>query len=335
LSTKRSALRARSRLGQLSVFTPRVADDEFEQFARTHKKIYHSEEERSHRRGVYRRNLRFIDHHNSQPGITYKMAMNKYGDYTQAELKQMMRPTLSKPRSQSQNLATSTHVKDKSTKTPEAINWVEKGAVNPPKDQGICGSCWTFGTTGTIEGAYFVKTGKLISLSEQQLVDCAWTEGQSACDGGEASGAMQFIIDNGGIALEQTYRYIMLDHFCNTEDRSSGVQLTGYVNVTSGDEHALKDAISKYPVAVAIDASQPSFTFYSEGVYNEPKCKNGVDDLDHEVLAVGYGTDEDGGDYYLVKNSWSTYWGDGGYIKMSRNNNNQCGIATAASYPLL
>jgi len=331
-TAKRAAHRARGRLGQLGIFTPVVTDEEFEHFGKTHGKLYHSQEEKSHRKSVYNANKKYIDRHNAKPGVSYKMAMNKYGDYTQAELKNLLRPTPSTPRSSRSSLATSTHVISK--KAPTQINWVEKGAVNPPKDQGICGSCWTFGTTGTLEGAFFVKTGKLLSLSEQQLVDCAWTEGNSACDGGEASGALQWIMDNGGIALEQTYRYIMLDHFCNTEDRSSGVQIKGYVNVTSGDEDALTDAISQQPVAIAIDASHPSFTFYSEGVYNEPKCLNGVDDLDHEVLAVGFGT-EDGQDYYLVKNSWSTYWGDEGFIKMSRNNKNQCGIATAANYPLL
>ncbi|PRP87432.1 counting factor associated protein [Planoprotostelium fungivorum] len=330
----RGAIRARGRLGQLSVFSPVETDDEFELFTQAHGKLYHSEVEKRHRRSVYQRNKRYIESHNAQGGKTYKLKMNKFGDYTQTELKELIRPSLSTPRSQSQNRATHTHKVEKSQKIPQSIDWVEKGAVNPPKDQGICGSCWTFGTTGTLEGAYFIKTGQLLSLSEQQLVDCAWTEGNSACDGGEASGALQFVMDNGGIALEQTYRYIMLDHFCNTEDRS-GITIKGYVNVSSGDEKALTAAISLGPVAIAIDASHPSFTFYSEGVYNEPLCKNGVDDLDHEVLAVGYGTDDEGNEFYLVKNSWSTYWGDGGYIKMSRNNGNQCGIATAATYPLV
>jgi len=316
------------------MFTPLTSDGEFDQFSKAHGKLYHSEEERGHRMSVYNANKKYIDRHNARPSATYKLAMNKYGDYTQAELKNLMRPTPSTPRSQSKNRATATHV-DKDKDLPTYVNWVERGAVNPPKDQGICGSCWTFGTTGTLEGAWFLKTGNLVSLSEQQINDCAWTEGNSACDGGEASGALQWVIDNGGIAFEQTYRYIMLDHFCNTEDRSSGVTIKGYVNITSGSEKALTDAIANHgPIGVAIDASHPSFTFYSSGVYNEPQCKSGVDDLDHEVLAVGYGT-EDGKDYYLVKNSWSTNWGDEGYIKMSRNNNNQCGIATAANYPLL
>jgi len=329
-SAQRGAMRARAKMGQLVMFTPPQTDDEFDHFERKHGKVYHSESERGHRRSVYYTNKKYIDRHNARDDVTYKLAMNKFGDMTRGELKTLMRPTLSKPRSQTS--ATMTHpISDKAA--PAYVNWVEKGAVNPPKDQGICGSCWTFGTTGTIEGAYFVKTGKLLSLSEQQLVDCAWTEGNSACDGGEASGALQFVMDNGGIALEQTYRYIMLDHFCNTEDRSSGVTLTGYVNVTN--EAQLQDALAnRGPVAVAIDASHPTFTFYSSGVYNEPACGNTSNDLDHEVLAVGYGS-VDGQDYYLVKNSWSTYWGDGGYIKMSRNKNNQCGIATSAAYPLL
>jgi cathepsin L len=208
------------------------------------------------------------------------------------------------------------------------------------KDQGVCGSCWTFGTAGSIEGAYFVQTGNLVSISEQQILDCAWgtwVTGNSGCDGGFAPNAYEWIMQNGGLALENTYKYLMMDHWCNAFDKSSGVQVTGYVNITSGDEDALVDAIATAgPCAIAIDASHPSFTFYTGGVYYEPQCKNGINDLDHEVLAVGYGTDEDTGlDYFLVKNSWSTHWGVEGYVRMSRNRNNNCGVATSANYPIV
>merc|ERR1711879_789958 len=138
---------------------------------------------------------------------------------------------------------------------------------------------------------------------------------------------------NGGISTESSYPYLMQNAWCHSNEMS-GVTVLSYVNVTSGSESDLTDAVATAgPIAVAIDASWPSFRFYQSGVYYEPSCKNGVDDLDHAVLAVGYGT-EMGQDYYLVKNSWSTYWGDQGYIKMSRNRDNNCGIATQAVYPM-
>jgi len=221
---------------------------------------------------------------------------------------------------------------------PSSINWVDKGAVNPPKDQGVCGSCWTFGTVGSLEGAWFVKTGVLLSLSEQQLVDCAWGSwgsGDSGCDGGFAPGALQWIINNGGIALESDYSYKMQDSFCKADIKTSNIEVLAYVNVTEYSEQALQDAVANFgPVAIAIDAAHPEFEFYKSGVYYNPNCKNDPNSLDHEVLVVGYGT-ENGQDYWLVKNSWSTHWGDNGFIKMARNRDNNCGIATAANYAIV
>jgi len=145
---------------------------------------------------------------------------------------------------------------------------------------------------------------------------------------------MQWIINNGGIATESSYPYLSEDHFCDAS-LTSGVTLKGYVNVTEGSEKALQDAVATMgPVAVAIDAAHPEFEFYSQGVYYNPKCNSSIDALDHEVLVVGYGT-ENGEDYWLVKNSWSTHWGDDGYIKMARNKGNNCGIATQPNYPIV
>lgn len=218
---------------------------------------------------------------------------------------------------------------------PTFYNWRIRGAVTPVKDQGICGSCWSFGTTGTIEGSYFIKHKALKELSEQALVDCSWGYGNNGCDGGESERAYQWIIDHGCIPSSDSYgAYTMQDGRCMVNASVCGAKLSKFHNTPSGDIDTLMSAIYENgPISVAIDASHKSFSFYSDGVYFEKDCGNGVDDLDHQVLAVGYGILDDvpGQEFWLIKNSWSTYWGMDGYVLMSRKDNN-CGVATDASY---
>jgi len=346
VQSPRHLWRAKLLLGQLNRLTPPTTalHDEFATFAFQHNKIYSDNGEYQRRKLIFKENMEFIANHNKRIDVTFKLKMNWFGDLTNDERKFLLTPRPpvvdSKFTSMAKLGSTDFVQKVHSGNLPPNINWVEKGAVNPPKDQGVCGSCWTFGTNGAIEGRWFIKSGVLLSLAEQQIVDCAWLNwggvgGNMGCDGGYAAGAMQWIVDNGGIALENNYPYLSQDGFCNSADRSSGVVLTGYVNVTSGDEQALQGAVANGPVAIAIDASHKEFTFYSSGVYFQPDCSNNVNDLDHEVLAVGYDTTQNGADYWLVKNSWSTHWGDMGFIKMARNKNNNCGVASQATFPLV
>ncbi|KAL1460120.1 hypothetical protein WDU94_012058 [Cyamophila willieti] len=146
--------------------------------------------------------------------------------------------------------------------------------------------------------------------------------------------AFQYIKDNRGIDTENSYPYEAEDDKCRYKPSQMGAVDRGYVDITEGDEDKLKAAIATIgPASIAIDASHQSFQFYSEGVYYEPECN--ATELDHGVLIVGYGTDTEGNDYWLVKNSWNTTWGDQGYIKMARNRENNCGVASSASYPLV
>jgi cathepsin L len=215
----------------------------------------------------------------------------------------------------------------------ETVNWVTKGAVTHIKDQGQCGSCWSFSTTGSTEGAHFLATNNLVSLSEQNLMDCSKAEGNQGCNGGLMDDAFQYIIKNKGIDTEASYPYQTATTYnCRFSTANVGATISSYKDVTSGSESALQTAVNSRPVSVAIDASHNSFQLYTSGVYYEPQCSS--TSLDHGVLVVGYGTDGSS-DYWLVKNSWGTSWGLSGYIWMARNRNNNCGIATSASYPVV
>ncbi|CAH1788230.1 unnamed protein product [Owenia fusiformis] len=233
--------------------------------------------------------------------------------------------------------STATYMCPNNVNIPDTWDWRTKGYVTPVKNQLQCGSCWAFSTTGSLEGQHFKKTGKLVSLSEQNLVDCSTKEGNHGCQGGLMDYGFTYIKQNGGIDTEASYPYKAVDGKCAFNAANVGATDTGFVDVKSGDEGDLLNAVATVgPIAVAIDASHSSFQLYKSGVYHNFFCSSKR--LDHGVLAVGYGSESgifEKHDYWLVKNSWGSSWGMDGYIKMSRNRNNNCGIATQASYPLV
>jgi len=299
----------------------------FDNFKVTYGKVY-LETEENHRYSVFKHNLDFVNSWDAETrGFT--VAINKFSDLTKEEFASIYNGM--KVTKNYEPVPEPLPVQ--SGVTGDIVNWVNKGAVTPIKNQGQCGSCWSFSATGSMEGEQFLTKGVLTSLSEQNLVDCSTTQGNDGCNGGLMDQVFQYVITTKGIDTEASYPYTATGpNTCVYSASNIGDTISSYQDVTTGSESALETAVNKQPVSVAIDASNESFQMYSGGVYYEPACS--PTSLDHGVLAVGYGTDSTGTDYWLVKNSWGTDWGMSGYIQMSRNKNNNCGIATMASYPI-
>eukprot|EP00695_Tsukubamonas_globosa_P001989 TRINITY_DN306_c0_g1_i2.p2 TRINITY_DN306_c0_g1~~TRINITY_DN306_c0_g1_i2.p2 ORF type:complete len:347 (+),score=179.21 TRINITY_DN306_c0_g1_i2:50-1042(+) len=305
----------------------------FASFMKEHGRSYQTSAEREHRFKVFTQNMRRIAEHNSRAHEHgFELGVNQFADWTEEEFaalntfraRELMFADIVEP-----------HEMHYNDPLPTSVDWRTKGVVNPVKNQGSCGSCWAFSAVSTIESAIAIATGKLHSLSEQQLVDCAGILGNEGCNGGYQTSGIEYVALNRGIESETDYPYKATDGTCKfTRSKVAGL-ISRSFNLTSGNETELADAVAFHgPVAIAIDASNFSFQLYKSGVYFEKKCKTAVDDLDHAVVVVGYGVTDAGVEYWIVRNSWGPTWGLQGYIWMARNRDNHCGIATLAGYPV-
>jgi hypothetical protein len=308
----------------------------FEAFVAKYGKVYASLEERAARFEVFAANFALVEAENAK-GKSYKLAINEFADvpieefrgqrlgYSPAEHQKTLR--LGSP-----FLGTDLYSGEE---LPESVDWVQDGAVTPVKDQGSCGSCWTFSTSGSLEGAWKIATGNLVSVSEQQLIDCAKAGGLDGCNGGEMDPAFTYL-ENRDVCAEDGYPYLKkAGNTCSEESCTVAIprgSVVGFKDVPAGDTKALMEAVAQQPVSTAVQAGQSAFQMYKEGVLTSDCTAN----VDHAVLIVGYGTDN-GVDYWKIKNSWGANWGEEGFIRLARGvaGDGECGVKVMPSYPVM
>ncbi|KAL6478435.1 hypothetical protein MHYP_G00142700 [Metynnis hypsauchen] len=304
-----------------------LTDQEFHAWKVKYDKSYGSVEEESRRKMIWLDNLKMVQEHNmlADQGLkSYRLGMNHFADMDNQEFQARFSGCLESFNMTKLPIAPADFKQIEGAAPPNSIDWRTMGYVTPVENQGSCNSCWAFSAAGALEAQMYRKTFKLVSLSKQQLVDCSKAFGNIGCKGGFPHSSFEYVASGKGLEAESTYPY-----------KAKNVVATcrSATFLTSGDENNLLNAVATVgPISAGMDASRPSLKLYMSGVYDEPNCSTKVN---HAILIVGYGTDAKKNDYWLVKNSWGVNWGDNGYIKMSRNKNNQCGIATYAVYPVV
>lgn len=306
----------------------------FNEFSAKYGKTYATQEEAEYRYRVYQENLRTINAINADKTRTWRAGVNKFADMTMEEIKAIL---LSKrgERNAEPSFYLSSDREDALKSIPTSIDWrVHTGVTGRVKDQCACGSCWSFAATGALEGRYAVKNNLKdhVYFSEQFTIDCFWDINDHGCNGGNSENVFNWAAKEvNGYTTEADAQYIGINSYCSMDHVDSKYKVSDWAMVKSGDVQALKEALVDGPVAVAISVPE-SMIWYADGVYNDSTCASDMASLGHAVTAEGYSVDGDN-EYWIIKNSWSTWWGKDGYIFISTKDN-LCGVATDASYPI-
>jgi len=303
----------------------RVAlDKTWELWKVQHGRRYESSAEEIYRREVFNNNKREIEKHNRlyrEGKESYSQATNHLSDLTHQEFLNI----LGNFKSFENNTEVEVMNFNATVDIPAKVDWRDEGAVLPIKNQGHCGSCWAFAAVATLEGAHKISTGELTDLSEQQLVDCSYRYGNQGCEGGWPLKALQYVRDNQGLDTEESYPYMTKMGYCHYNRKYVGSLIKQIYRTQTGSEDSLAMCLAMYgPVAVAVDATE--MMSYSGGIYNNIRCN--PHNLNHAVTVVGYTTDS-----WIIKNSWSTHWGEQGYMRLARNKGNMCGVAMDGVFP--
>lgn len=302
------------------------------EFKRYFNKTY-SEEEDAAKKPNWERSLEYFLEHNRKfynGEVPYSIGINQFTDMSDDEFMSMSTGLANEIECNSKSMI---YVPPSGSNIPDNVDWYQRGYVTEVINQGACGACWAFCSVAALEGQHKRRTGKLVKLSEQQLIDCSTITGNKKCAGGQMCRAYEYAVGAGGVDYESAYPFQHQSGPCRFKKDQIGSTITGYLEIPYGDESALHKAVGLIgPVAAGLDASLPNFRHYKSGIFEDPRCSN--TSLNHALTIVGYGT-ENGKDYWLVKNSWGKHWGMKGFGKIARNNNNQCGIASKAIFPVL
>ncbi|CAH8295146.1 unnamed protein product [Eruca vesicaria subsp. sativa] len=330
LSFRTSGATSRGGLFEASAVT-----EKHEQWMARFHRVYSEESEKTNRFEIFKKNLEFVERHNMNTNITYKLDVNQFSDLTEEEFRARYTGVvvpegvtrISSPDSDKKVSFRHENVSE----TGESMDWRQEGAVTSVKNQGQCGVCWAFSAVAAVEGITKIEKGELISLSEQQLVDCG-RDINYGCKGWIMSEAFQYIINNQGITSEDNYPYLASQQTCSSTDPVAAT-ISSYETVPSNDEEELLKAVSQQPVSVTIDGAGLEFQQYKSGIF-DGDCGT---DPNHAVAIIGYGVSEEGINYWLLKNSWGETWGENGYMRIMRGVDapeGKCGLARYAYYPL-